>query len=355
MKKNTNKKRYAIILAIGAAALYGLSAPISKFLLVEISPIFMAALLYLGAGIGMFFIGLINKKKQVEKESNLEKKDLKYIIGMIVLDIVAPFLLMLGLTLSNASTVSLLNNFEIVATTFIAMIFFREAIGKRMWVAIILIMIAGIILSFEDISKFSLSIGSIFVILAAISWGLENNCTRMLSLSNPVQIVVIKGFGSGIGALLIAIIFGQLSFNLLYILLTLFLGFIAYGLSIYFYVSAQRELGAARTSAYYAVAPFIGVILSFIILRETINIWFVIALAIMLIGTYFAVTEKHNHIHTHLELTHNHRHTHDDLHHSHIHVDDFKGEHSHPHTHEEETHDHDHYPDLHHDHKHKQE
>ena len=268
MKKYFNKKRFAIVLAIGAAALYGLSAPMSKLLLVEISPIFMAALLYLGAGIGMLFVGLIKKKKNEKRESNLEKKDLKYIIVMIVLDITAPFLLMLGLTQSSASTVSLLNNFEIVATTVIALVFFKEAIGKRMWVAIIFIMIAGFILSFEDISSLKFSLGSLFVILATIAWGLENNCTRMLSLSNPIQIVVIKGFGSGIGALIIAFIFNALNFNIVYILISLCLGFIAYGLSIFLYVLAQRELGAARTSTYYAVAPFIGVLLSFLILKE---------------------------------------------------------------------------------------
>ncbi|XMB72643.1 EamA family transporter [Mycoplasmatota bacterium WC30] len=352
--KYANKKRYAILLAIVAAALYAVSTPISKLLLVEIAPIFMAALLYLGAGIGMLIVSLVLKKNTQNntKESSISKKDLKYVVGMIILDILAPFLLMLGLTLTNASNVSLLNNVEIIATTLIAMIFFKEAIGKRMWIAIIFILVAGIILSFDDISSFSLSLGSIFVIGATLCWGLENNCTRMLSLNNPLHIVVIKGLGSGIGAFIITVLLGELGGSIMYIMFTLLLGFVAYGMSIFLYITAQRELGAARTSMYYAIAPFIGVLISIIILNENLTIAFVVALAIMIIGTYFAVTEKHKHTHLHHELTHTHRHTHDDLHHNHKHIDNHMEDHNHEHSHKEQEHKHEHFPDMHHNHDH---
>ena len=166
MKKN----RLAILMAIGAALLYAFSTPLSKIILGELSPMFIAALLYLGAGIGMFLLSTLRKKGAMSS-SKIVKKDFPYVILMIVLDIIAPFLLMFGLSLSNASTVSLLNNFEIVETSLIAWVFFKEAVGKRMWIAIVFIVIAGILLSFEDISQFTFSLGSIFVLLAAISWG----------------------------------------------------------------------------------------------------------------------------------------------------------------------------------------
>jgi drug/metabolite transporter (DMT)-like permease len=155
-----------------------------------------------------------------------------------------------------------------------------------------LITISSIILSFENINSLSFSYGSIFVLLASICWGLENNCTRMLSVKDPLQVVIIKGFGSGLGSLLISFTIKETSANTAYIIAALLLGFVAYGLSIYFYVYAQRELGAAKTSAYYAIAPFIGVALSFIIFLQMPAITFIIALLIMIVGTYFASTES---------------------------------------------------------------
>ena len=197
----------------------------------------------------------LSKAKLVE--ARLTKKELPFILLMLVLDIAAPIFLMIGLTITTSSNAALLNNFEIVATSIVALIVFKEAIGSRLWLSIILITISSIILSVEDFSSFSLSTGSIFVLLATIFWGFENNCTRKLSIKDPLQIVIIKGLGSGLGALIIAFSAQQVFWNTSYIALALILGFFAYGMSILFYVSAQRHLGAARTSAYYAVAPFI--------------------------------------------------------------------------------------------------
>lgn len=292
-----SKRNIAVLFAIMAAILYGFSSPLSKLLLVKLSPYFMASLLYFGAGIGMFFVNLFNNRlrKDTIKESKLSKIDLPYTIGMILLDILAPILLMVGLTYSNASSVSLLNNFEIVATTFIAMIFFKETIGKRMGFAILFIVVAGIILSFEDINQFQLSVGSLFVIGASICWGLENNFTRKLSIKNPLQIVVVKGLGSGLGSLLITILLKQYATDWIYILYALLLGFVAYGMSLFLYIRAQREIGATRTATFYAAAPFVGVLLSLTIIGEAITIPFLIALAVMLFGTYLAVSEnRHN-------------------------------------------------------------
>jgi drug/metabolite transporter (DMT)-like permease len=352
IKNIENKKVKSIFLAVLAAALYGISSPVSKFLLIEIPPVLMAALLYLGAGLGMFFINLImvfRKKERVE--AKMTKKEMPYILGMIVLDIVAPILLMTGLSISTASNAALLNNFEIVATSIIALFVFKESIGKRMWLAIFFITASSILLTF-NIDSFSFSFGSILVLLACVSWGLENNCTRMLSIKDPLQIVVVKGFGSGVGAFIITVFLKEFSSNLFYVGLALTLGFFAYGLSIFFYILAQRDLGAARTSAYYATAPFIGVIISWIFFNENISKSFLTALFIMIIGAYFAVTEKHEHKHIHYEETHEHRHNHNDGHHNHIHNPSVKGEHSHEHNHEKLEHKHSHMPDLHHKHSH---
>ena len=280
-------KKKAIFYAILAAALYALNAPISKLLLIRIPSTMMAGLLYLGAGSGMFLMEKIAKNKQ---EQPLTKKELPFTVAMVVLDIAAPIFLMIGLTKCSAANASLLNNFEIVATSLIALFIFREVISKRLWFAIILVTLSSILLSFEDMSSLEFSWGSLFVLLACVCWGFENNCTRMLSSKNPAQIVIIKGFGSGFGALVLSFIIGEYYFHIGYILLALLLGFVAYGLSIYFYIYAQRDLGAAKTSTYYAISPFIGAALSLIIFREQPSVIFLIALVIMAVGTYFAST-----------------------------------------------------------------
>ena len=282
----------AIFYAILAAALYALNAPVSKLLLQNVPPTMMAGLLYLGAGIGMALMGFVRSQTgHGKQELQLTKKDLPYTLGMVALDIAAPIFLMIGLTRTTAANASLLNNFEIVATSLIALLVFREKIGKRLWTAIGLITLSSILLSVEDASSFQFSFGSLFVLAACICWGLENNCTRCLSKSDPLEIVVIKGFGSGIGSVIIGLVVGEALPLWSDILKILLLGFVAYGLSIYFYVYAQRDLGAAKTSAYYAVAPFIGVLLSFLIFREIPGILFFIALAIMIAGTWMVNRE----------------------------------------------------------------
>lgn len=346
------KSQFPILFAILAAVCYGVSSPASKYLLQELQPAFMAALLYIGAGLGMAVVGLFGRtKKQEQKEARMTRKELPYIFGMIALDIAAPIALMFGLTMTTSANASLLNNFEIVATSLIALLVFKEAVGKRMWTAIALITLSSVLLSFENINSLTFSFGSILVIIACICWGFENNCTRMLSLKDPLQIVVVKGFGSGLGALAIAVALREYSFNILYIFFALLLGFFAYGLSIFFYIRAQRELGAARTSAYYAIAPFIGAGLSFAVFSMPITPVFIAALVIMMLGAYFAAVENHGHEHLHEAIEHEHRHNHSDGHHNHSHEYPI-AEHSHMHEHETQTHTHKHTPDMHHVHSH---
>ena len=275
--------------AILAALLYALSTPLSKILLTSVSSTMMAAFLYLGAGIGMLIIGEARKIiGRNNKEKKLRARDIPYTIAMVILDIAAPICLMKGLEISSAASVSLLNNFEIVATSLIAYVIFKERISKRLWCAIVLITLSSIILSYEGIESFSFSKGSMLVLLAAVLWGFENNCTRAISDSDPLEIVVIKGFGSGVGALITAMVIGESIPSADIIWQALLLGFASYGLSIFFYVYAQRKLGAARTSAYYALSPFIGVILSLVILSEVPHPSFYIALIVMAVGTYLA-------------------------------------------------------------------
>lgn len=287
------KHQKAIVYAILAALLYAISSPVSKILLNEIHPALMASLLYLGAGIGLSGVVLIQRVFQGSptKKNRLTKNEIPYIIGMIMLDILAPILLMIGLNLTTAANASLLNNFEIVATSIIALFYFKEKISPRLWFAIFLVTLSSALLSIEDLSSFSFSIGSLFVILACTCWGLENNFTRVLSKKNPLHIVIMKGFGAGFGSLIIAVVAGDFSINIHYMGLALLLGFLAYGLSITLYVRAQRDLGASRTSVYYAFAPFMGTAISLLLFKEIPTLTFTVALSIMLVGAYLVYSD----------------------------------------------------------------
>lgn len=320
MEKNKLK---AIMFAFLAAVFYAINVPISKVLLQYVGPTTMAALLYLGAGIGIGMMSLFNKKDR-EKAESLTKAELPYIVGMIVLDIAAPIFLMLGISYGSSANASLLGNFEIVATTVIALILFKEAVTKRLWLAIGLITLSSILLSFEGTDSFHFSYGSLLVIMATVCWGLENNCTRELSSKSTYQIVMLKGLCSGLGALVIALIKRESFPGIGYIAITLALGFVAYGLSIFMYVRAQNVLGAAKTSAYYAVNPLIGALLAFVFLSESLSWMYVIALIVMVIGSALVVVDtfirQHDHEHQHA-FTHSHggsTHTHT-VRHSHVH------------------------------------
>lgn len=320
MEKNKLK---AIMFAFLAAVFYAINVPISKVLLQYVGPTTMAALLYLGAGIGIGMMSLFNKKDR-EKAESLTKAELPYIVGMIVLDIAAPIFLMLGISYGSSANASLLGNFEIVATTVIALILFKEAVTKRLWVAIGLITLSSILLSFEGTDSFHFSYGSLLVIMATVCWGLENNCTRELSSKSTYQIVMLKGLCSGLGALVISLIKKESFPGFGYIAIALALGFVAYGLSIFMYVRAQNVLGAAKTSAYYAVNPLIGALLAFVFLSESLSWMYVIALIVMVIGSALVVVDtfirQHDHEHQHT-FTHSHggsTHTHT-VRHSHVH------------------------------------
>lgn len=287
MNKSIKK---GIFLAIIAAALYSLNSPLSKILLNYMPSTLMAGFLYVGAGLGMLVIALIRKLNNTSvKEEKLSRKELPYTIAMILLDIAAPICLLFGLKSTSASSASLLNNFEIVATALISLIIFKEKISPRLWLGIIFVTISCAVLSVDDISDLKFSYGSLFILLACVCWGIENNCTGKISSKDPLQIVLLKGIFSGLGSIVIGLCCGEKITVLWSVFAVLGVGFVAYGLS---YVYAQRLIGAARTGAYYAIAPFIGTLLSVAIFSEKPNITYFTALILMAIGAWLSSNDK---------------------------------------------------------------
>ena len=285
-------KALAVAFAVLAAALYAMNVPLSKLLLEHVGTTMMAALLYLGAGLGLLVYSVAGKAiGRITIKEPLTRKELPYTVAMVVLDIAAPILLMLGIARTNSANVSLLNNFEIVATSLIAFFIFKEVLTRRLCAAILLVTLASIILGFEGAGSFVLNTGSLFVLGACVCWGFENNCTRMISSKSSVEIVIIKGCFSGLGSLLIALLLGEELPSPSWMLRVLLLGFVSYGLSINFYILAQKELGAAKTSAFYSVAPFLGVAFSMLLLGERPDMQFYAALAIMLLATVLMVQD----------------------------------------------------------------
>ena len=281
-----NSRKIATVFAILAAALYAINIPLSKVFLEHVGATMMAAHLYLGAGLGMLLYQSIAKKiGKKEKKESLTKNELPYTLAMVVLDIVAPILLMIGISKTNSANVSLLNNFEIVATSLIALVIFKEVISKRLWFAIVLVTVASVILGFEGNDAFVFNEGSLFVTGACICWGFENNCTKILSNKSSEEIVSIKGLFSGLGSFIVALLIGERVPAIEWIIAVLLLGFVSYGLSINLYIMAQKDLGAAKTSAYYSIAPFLGVAFSMILLRERPGLQFYVAMGIMIIST----------------------------------------------------------------------
>ncbi len=330
----------SIIQALLAAVLFGASAPLAKLLLGEIDPIPLAGFLYVGSGIGSWLLFAVQKagKHSRSREASLSKKDFPWLLGALAAGgVAAPILLMLGLNRTPASTASLLLNFESVATTLLAVLIFKEAVDRRILWAIGLITAASILLSWSG-GQWGFSLGALGVLGACFLWGLDNNLTRHISGKNPLTIVGIKGLGAGGFSLLLALLLGKPLPGWGYIGIAMLVGAICYGLSIQLFILALRSLGASRTGALFGAAPFIGTLLSFLILRDVPGMLFWAALPIMLAGAWLMLTEKHAHLHEHAHLEHVHAHAHDDEHHEHEHEDGeivVDRQHSHGHVHTE--------------------
>ncbi|HNH06782.1 MAG TPA: DMT family transporter [Anaerolineales bacterium] len=342
-----------ILQALIAALFFGASAPIAKLLLGDdIAPIFLAAFLYLGSGAGTFLFRLTQRMRSKDAEADIKSPDIKWLAGAIIAGgILAPIILMISLQNTPASTASLLLNFEGVGTTLIALLFFKEAIGRRAWIAILVITLASIFLSTNFDEGFGLSLGALGIILACVLWGVDNNFTRNISGKDPLAIVAWKGLVAGTFSFFLAYFLGNTLPSLTVILGTLVLGFVSYGLSTMLFIRSMRGLGAARTSALYGTAPLAGVLLSIFLFGEIPSFSFVIAAVLMIGGALLLINEEHSHSHTHTAMFHEHSHSHDDSAHGH---DTAKGVHSHEHEHPAEEHEHDHMPDIHHRHGHEE-
>jgi drug/metabolite transporter (DMT)-like permease len=340
-----------IFQALLAALFFGASAPLSKLLLGEVSPVLMAAFLYLGSGTGISLVKLSQRIRSSPKEARIRRPDVGWLAGAIIAGgIIAPIILMVSLQYTAASTASLLLNFEGVATTLIALFFFRESISRQAFAAIIAITFASIFLSTNpQASNFRFSLGALGVLLACTMWGLDNNFTRNISAKDPLTIVAWKGLVAGTFSLFLSLFLGQQLPALRSILGILLLGFISYGLSTMLFIYSMRGLGASRTSALYGTAPLAGVILSILIFHDPITWSFVVAAILMVAGALILSGEEHAHFHIHMPVVHEHRHTHDEFH-GH---DEANVTHSHEHEHPRTEHEHGHMPDIHHRHEDK--
>lgn len=353
-----NPKSISIIQALLAAVFFGLSAPLAKLLLGNINPLILAGLLYIGSGLGTLLFRGIRRifLPAQQREAGLARPDWKWLAGAVVLGgIAAPIVLLFSLHATPATTASLLLNFEGVATTLLAFLFFKESIGPRVGWAVGLILLASILLSWSPGSSWGFTFGALGILAACVFWGFDNNFTRQISAKDPLQIVTIKGLVAGSISLLLGFLTRNPLPNFHYIFLGLLLGAISYGLSIVLFVYAMRGLGAARTSTLFGLAPFVGAGLSLLLFKETVSWLFVLSIPFMAAGAWLLVGERHDHFHRHAAIEHEHRHTHSDSHHDHPHPESLpnsKGSHSHLHAHPALTHSHPHTPDIHHRHSH---
>jgi drug/metabolite transporter (DMT)-like permease len=354
-----------VLLAAASAALFGLSTPFAKLLEREIAPIMLASLFYLGTGIGFAVLSACSaSKKKQAKVLFLRRSDLAALTVVVTTGgIFAPICLMLGLSQSTASTASLLLNLEAVLTALIAWFYFHENCDRRIIIGMLSITAGGALLSINtNVATTTLSSlsGPALIALACLGWAIDNNFTRKIAAADPQQIATIKGLVAGLVNFALALLLGQKLPSPETAVGALILGFIGYGLSLVFYVKALRDLGNARTSAYFATAPFLGALTSLLIFHEPLTLTLALAALLMGCGVYLHLSENHQHSHHHEFMVHVHEHVHD-LHHNHKHAGDEEPSkredgseipHTHKHQHQALSHSHKHYPDLHHRHKH---
>jgi drug/metabolite transporter (DMT)-like permease len=341
-------RRRAIAYALLSAALFGASTPFAKLLVGSIPPLALAGLLYLGSGVGLATWFALRRRSP-----NLSLRDLPWLAAGIVLGgIIGPALLMYGLARTDGATASLLLNLEVVFTAAMAWMVFRENVDKRVFMGMLAIAAGGVVLSWEQIPRSSGVAGPLLIAAACLAWALDNNLTRRVSGGDPVVIAALKGLVAGAVNLGLALALGAYLPAPGSIALAGLVGLLGYGISLVLFIMALRDLGTARAGAYFSVAPFYGAALALWLLDERAGPAFWAAAALMSIGVWLHLTERHHHEHTHEPMAHAHEHVHDE-HHRHSHVDgDGREPHSHTHQHPGLAHRHPHYPDLHHRHRH---
>jgi len=353
-------------LGIASAALFGASTPLAKALLGQgVSPWLLAGLLYLGSGLGLgtvrlgsgLGLGAVRLAARLRPSSGgetpLTARDAPWMALVVAFGGVAgPLLLMLGLGATPASSAALLLNLEGLATMAIAWMVFRENVDRRLLLGAAAILAGAVLLSWQG-GPGGFGVGSLFIAGACLAWGVDNNLTRRISGSDPVQIAMIKGLAAGAVNLALALALGARLPGAGMVMAAGAVGFLGYGVSLVLFVLALRHLGAARTGAYFSTAPFIGALLALVLFAEPLTWRLGLAAVLMAVGLYLHLVERHEHQHRHEPLDHEHRHVHD-AHHQHAHrPGDPPGEpHAHPHRHAPLVHSHPHYPDLHHRHGH---
>jgi drug/metabolite transporter (DMT)-like permease len=340
----------AIMAALLAALLFGASTPFAKLLLGNLSPALLAALLYLGSGVGLWSLRLLRRKRT----PHLTAWEWRGFLGAVVSGgVIAPLLLLYGLTRTSASSASLLLNLEAVLTTTIAWIVFKEATDRRLALGMLLIVVGGVVLTWPSATGNSGLTGTALIAAACLCWAIDNNLTRRVAGADADFIAGTKGLIAGFTNLTLCVALG-LSRPLPFLVgAAMLVGLIGYGVSLIIFVIALRGLGSARAGAYYSTAPLFGALIAILTLRESASPSFLVSAAFMCAGVALHLTEKHDHAHVHSSLDHSHPHLHD-IHHQHEHAFEWNGvePHVHPHRHAEQVHAHPHFPDLHHRHHH---
>ena len=342
--------------ALLAALLFGASTPVAKFLLGNVAPVLLAGLFYAGSGIGLAVVLAVRRRtagRYAAAWVSPSKADLRWLAGAIGLGGVAgPILLLLGLSSTPASESALLLNLEGVFTALLAWVVFRENFDGRIAAGMALIVLGGVILAWTPGSS-SVSTGSLLIAAACLCWGLDNNLTRKVAANDAMTIACLKGLVAGGVNIGVALAIGNSLPSWTVATSAAVFGFAGYGVSLTLFVIALRELGTARTAAYFSVAPFFGAVLALGLQHEPLTLTLVAAALLMASGVLLHIKERHLHEHTHGYGSHTHLHTHDE-HHRHQHDPDWDGvePHSHPHEHQPMRHAHVHFPDIHHRHEH---
>jgi drug/metabolite transporter (DMT)-like permease len=339
-------------LALASAVLFGMSAPLSKLLLGTVAPQLLAGLLYLGAGIGLAIIHLGRAALDIPApEAPLRRADLPWLAAVVLFGgVMGPLLLMLGLNQTSASSGSLLLNLEGLATMGIAWLVFRENVDRRLLLGALAIVAGAVVLSWNG-QTLHLDAGSGLIAAACVAWGIDNNLTRKLSSADPVLTTMIKGLVAGTVNVCLALLSGSMLPSVATMSAAALVGFLGVGVSLVLFVLALRHLGAARTGAYFSLAPFIGAVFALALLNEPLSLQLLLAGLLMGVGLWLHLAERHEHEHQHDVVEHEHSHVHDE-HHQHAHDVPVTQPHSHWHRHEPIRHKHPHYPDLHHRHRH---
>lgn len=346
-----NHARRGAVFGLLAAALFGLSAPLAKRLLGETTPQVLAGLLYLGSGVGLSGWRAF---RPATSEAPISRSDLPTLALVAVTGgVVGPLLLMIGLTRVSAVAGSLLLNLEGPFTMTIAVLAFREHLGRYGIAAAVSILLGAALLRFQPGTFAADAIGMLCIAAACLAWAVDNNLTQRLSLKDPFAIVRIKALSAGAFNLTLGLVLGGRMPELQVVGLALLLGSFSYGASVVLDAYALRWVGAAREAAYFATAPFVGAIAAIVLFGEALRSFDLVAMLLMALGVAALLRERHSHLHEHEEMKHTHVHEHDE-HHRHEHgPDDPSGEpHSHEHHHVQLVHDHPHLPDAHHRHRH---